>query len=155
MSAGQRLAILAVAAVVLVGGFFVAQGSSGDDDDTASTPTTTEQPATTGSSTAPTETEPQRAEPQPAPQPRVDTIRIRDNQPVGEPPTLKFENGDTIRLRFRSNVATEIHIHGFDEYVDVPAGGTATARLKADIDGIFEVEDHSSAALLAKLEIQP
>lgn len=63
--------------------------------------------------------------------------------------------GDTVRLRLRSDVAEEDHIHGYDEYVDVPAGGTATARFEADAEGIFEIESHGSGELLAKLEVRP
>lgn len=42
-----------------------------------------------------------------------------------------------------------------------PAGGSETrtqpqtARLKADLEGIYEVEAHSSGEILAKLEIRP
>ena len=80
---------------------------------------------------------------------------MRDRAPVGDPPTLEFDSGDTIRLRFRSNVAEQVHIHGFDRYVDVPAGGTKTDRFEASIEGIFEVEAHGSGELLAKLRIDP
>ena len=147
MKPGQRIALLAVAAAILVGGLLVAQGA-GDDDQgaTSSPPTPAAAPDT--AATAPA-TAPER------PAPRVETIRIRDRAPVGDPPTLKFDSGDTVRLRFRSNVAEEVHIHGYDKYVDVPAAGTATARFKATAEGIFEVESHGSGELLAKLQIQP
>ena len=149
MSSGRRIALLAIAAVVLVGGFLVAR-STGDDDAIApSEPTQTVAPATEPSaSTAPREDE------IPAPPP-ARVIRIRDRAPVGEPPTLTYQSGDTVRLRFRSNVAEEVHVHGFDEYVDVPAGGTATLNFEADAEGIFEVESHGSGELLARLEIRP
>ena len=153
MKTGQRIALLAVAAVILVGGFLVARGAGGDEAVAPSEPTRTVAPATAGSaSTAP------REDPTPAPpppEPRVETIRIRDRAPVGDPPTLTFRSGDTVRLRFRSNVAEEVHVHGYEKYVDVPAGGTATTRFEADAEGIFEVESHGSGELLAKLQIEP
>ena len=31
--------------------------------------------------------------------------------------TLEFDSGDTIRLRFESDAADEVHIHGYDKYV--------------------------------------
>jgi FtsP/CotA-like multicopper oxidase with cupredoxin domain len=136
--------------VVLVGGFALASGS-GDDEPQPTEPTTTVAPETNASAaTAPRETQPP-----PPPPPRVETIRIRDRAPVGDPPTLEFDSGDTVRLRFRSNVAEEVHIHGFDRYVDVPAGGVKTDRFEADIEGIFEIESHGSGELLAKLRINP
>ncbi len=150
MNPGQRIAILAAAVVVLVGGFVLARG--GDEEPKPSEPTTTVSAETTALDSATTAP---REEPAPPPPPRVETIRIKGRAPVGEPETLKYESGDTVRLRFRSDVAEEVHIHGFDEYVDVPAGGTVTKRFDADLEGIFEVESHGSGELLAKLEIRP
>ena len=80
---------------------------------------------------------------------------MRGRGPVGEPRTIRYGSGDTVRLRFRSDVAEEVHIHGYDRYVQVPAGGSAGARFKADAEGIFEIESHGSGELLAKLEVRP
>ena len=127
MNPGSRITILVVAVVVLVGGFFIARDSDSEGTGGAE-----------------------------APPPRVESIRIRDGQPAsGESRTLTFESGDTVRLRFSSNAASEIHIHGYDKYVNVPAGGSARTRFEADAEGIFEVEDHGTGALLAKLEVRP
>ena len=145
MNARQRIAFLALAAVVLVGGVLLAR-SAGDDDPKANVPPDT----TPSAATAPRE--PERQAPPP---PRVELIRMRDRAPVGEPRTLTFDSGATVRLRFRSDVAEEVHIHGYDKYVDVPAGGTATATFEADAEGIFEIESHGSGELLAKLQVEP
>jgi len=153
VNAGQRIAVLAVAAVVLVGGFLLAQGA-GDDGRTANVPTEPTRTVTPDRSGAAADA-PREPERQAPPPPRVETIRMRGRAPVGEPETLTFKSGDTVRLRFRSDVAEEVHIHGYDRYVDVPAGGTATARFEANAEGIFEIESHGSGELLAKLEVQP
>ena len=150
MKPGQRIAILAVAAVVLVGGFLLAQGA-GDEAVAPTEPTQTVTPDT-GPSAA---TAPREPEGQSPPPPRVEVIRMRGRAPVGEPQTLRYDSGEEIRLLFRSDVAEEVHIHGYDKYVDVPAGGTARARFKADAEGVFEVESHGSGELLAKLEVRP
>jgi hypothetical protein len=163
MNSGQRIAILVVAVIVLVGGFFLARGSDDGDSDQTSTPAETvqndgtETSEGTGGAEAPatTETTPAETTERP-PAPRVESIRIRDGQPAsGEARTLEYESGDTVRLRFSSNQASEVHIHGYDRYVNVPAGGSQTTRFKANAEGIFEVEDHATGALLAKLEVAP
>jgi hypothetical protein len=147
---GQRIAILAVAVVVLVGGFLLARGT-GDDEPRPSEPT-----QTVAADTAPSAaTAPRETQPAAPPAPRVETIRIRGRAPVGEPQRLRYESGETIRLRFRSDVAEEVHIHGYDEYVDVPAGGSATARFEGELEGVFEIESHGSGELLARLEVSP
>jgi hypothetical protein len=154
VSSRQRVVLLAIAAVVLVGGILLAS-SSGDEDEPAGGETTAAQttPAETG--TPDGEQPPAAEEEQAPPPPRVETIRMRDRAPVGEPQTLRFERGETIRLRFVSDAAEEVHIHGFDRYVQVLAGAPKRERFKATLEGIFEVEAHSTGELLAKLEIRP
>jgi hypothetical protein len=162
VSAGQRIAILAAAVVVLAGAFVLARGSDDEGGSesarTAGEQTTATAPAAdgtvtsegTGGATAPP------AATQPAkPAPRVETIRMRGRAPVGEPRTITFDSGDTVRLRFISDVAEEVHIHGYDRYVNVPAGGSARTRFKANAEGIFEIESHGSGELLANLRVQP
>ncbi len=151
MTRRQRIVLLLIAAVVLVAGIAVA-ASTGGDDGPESAGTTTATPDQANPVGGETQAETQEA----PPPPRVETIRMRGRAPVGEPRTFRYERGDTIRLRFTSDVAEEVHVHGFDEYVQVPAGGTPkTARFKANLEGIFEVEAHSSGEILAKLEIRP
>ena len=154
MNTGQRIAIILAAVVVLAGGFVLARGSSDDPSPAEVTETSegtggAQAPATT-SATAEAEEE------EAPPPPRVETIRIRDGRPAsGEARTLEFDSGATVRLRFTSNAASEIHIHGYDKYVDVPAGGSARTRFTADAEGIFEIEDHGTGTLLANLEVRP
>jgi plastocyanin len=158
VSSTQRIVILVVAAVVLIGGFVLAQGSGDDEDSDQAAQTTQPAPASTVGETAPNEPEnPAATTPETTekPAPRVETIRIRDKGPVGEPKTLEFDSGDTVRLRFVSNVAEEIHIHGYDKYVNVRPDSSATTRFKADAEGIFEIEAHSTGELLAKLQVSP
>jgi hypothetical protein len=162
VNTGQRIAILVVAVVVLAGGFVLAQGSDDEGgaeqtrtpaETAASDPTETAEG--TGGAEGPSTTPPTQESEPAAPAPRVETVRIRDNQPAAAVRTLRFQDGETIRLRFRSNVASEVHIHGYDKYVDVPAGGSARTSFKASAQGVFEMEDHGTGAVLAKLEVRP
>ena len=54
-----------------------------------------------------------------------------------------------------SDAADEIHVHGYDIYEDVPAGGRARVRFKADAAGIFEIEMHGSGQQIASLRVNP
>jgi hypothetical protein len=60
-----------------------------------------------------------------------------------------------VRFRVRSDVAEELHIHGYDRYVDVAPGRTATVSFPASIEGIFEVELHGAGVPLASLRVEP
>ncbi len=44
-----------------------------------------------------------------------------------------------MRFRVESDVADEIHVHGFDITKEVAAGGSASFSFPADIEGVFEV----------------
>jgi hypothetical protein len=150
MGPRQRIVLLLIAAVVLVGGIALAASSGGDDEgdeNAGTTPSAQTQPG--GGET----TEDGEAR-KPAPKPRVDTIRIRGGKPVGGEKELKYERGDEIALRFVSDAVGEVHIHGFDKYVAVGKNPRVT-RFKANLEGIFEVEEHGSGEILAKLEIRP
>src|SRR5690349_3326232 len=59
--------------------------------------------------------------------------------------------GSSVTLVVHSDVADEVHLHGYDRKVDVPAGGTAELTFTADLPGTFEVELESRAAPLAQL----
>lgn len=150
MTPRQRIVLLLIAAVILAGGIALAASSGGE-----------EEPERAGTTPPASETQPAGVEtttagerPQPPPRPRVDTIRIRGGGPAGGERTLKYERGDTIALRFVSDAPGEVHIHGFDRYVQVGRSPRVT-RFKANLEGIFEVEEHGSGEILATLEIRP
>jgi hypothetical protein len=82
-------------------------------------------------------------------------VRFRDGEVVGGRARLTFEKGETARFAIASDVAEEIHVHGYDLYEDVPAGGTARFAFKADIEGIFEVELHGRGLEVAQLRVEP
>ncbi|MDQ4124313.1 MAG: hypothetical protein M3134_01765 [Actinomycetota bacterium] len=149
MTPRQRIVLLAIAAVVLVAGIALAASSGGDGDggDQASAPTAPQTVQTTGPGEKP--------EPEEDPQPRMEVVRVRDGGPAGGVKTFRYERGETIRLRFAADEPGEVHIHGFDREVGVGPGGDKIVNFKADLEGIFEIEDHESGELLAKLEIRP
>jgi hypothetical protein len=145
----QRIVLLAIAAVVLVAGVVLAASSGGDDSD--------EPPGTTGAQTVQTTgpgEEPVEEDDGP-PQPRVERIDIRDGKPRGGVKTFRFQRGDTIRLRIRADAPGEVHVHGFDREFAVSASGVRVVNFKANLEGIFEIEEHDTKELLAKLEIRP
>jgi hypothetical protein len=60
-----------------------------------------------------------------------------------------------VRLRVVSDVADEIHLHGYDLKKDVPAGGSVTFSFTADIEGVFEVELEGRGEQIAQLTVRP
>ncbi len=87
--------------------------------------------------------------------PSVPTIVIRNGEPVGGVKELEYSAGDQIRFRVESDVADEVHVHGYDVEKEIPAGGAVTLSFPAEIEGIFEAELHGSEAQIAELRINP
>lgn len=62
--------------------------------------------------------------------------------------------GSTVAILVASDVAEEVHLHGYDVLVEAPEGGTAELVFTADIPGLFEVELEQSGELLVELAVQ-
>ena len=63
------------------------------------------------------------------------------------------EGRDHVVLAVTSDVADEIHLHGYDKKTDVAAGGTARLPFVATIPGRFEVELESRGVQIADLTV--
>jgi hypothetical protein len=61
--------------------------------------------------------------------------------------------GSTVELVVASDVAEEVHLHGYDRMAYVTAGATATLRFVADLPGVFDVELEGSGTPLTQLQI--
>jgi hypothetical protein len=83
------------------------------------------------------------------------TIVVRDGEPVGGVRDLTYSAGDRIRFTVRSDVASEVHVHGYDLMKDVKAGGSVSFSFPAEIEGIFEVELEETATQLAEITVNP
>jgi FtsP/CotA-like multicopper oxidase with cupredoxin domain len=153
MSPAARLATVVAGLAAIVIAFFVLQPADDEDDAApvgAQPAATTAQPSsgTTGTTAAATT-------PAPAPEPEVPSIRIREGEPVGGVQEIEVDKGDTVRIRVSTDAATELHLHGYDEYLDVAPGRSSVLRFDAKLDGRFELEDHNSGKLLAQVSVFP
>jgi len=144
MSAAQRLGFLAIAVLIAVVAAILLIG-----DEDAGDPESTGAPATATPSATATAGPEEAFEPQPTATPQPPLIRS------GRVTRLRFEEGDTIRFRVRSDAAEEIHVHGYDVTEAVPAGETVDVSFPADITGIFEIELHGTGEQIAQLRVDP
>ena len=85
----------------------------------------------------------------------IPTIVIRNGEPVGGIRELEYSAGDEVRFRVESDVADEVHVHGYDLMEDVPANGTVDFAFPAEIEGIFEVELEGRKEQIAELQVNP
>ena len=106
--------LLALGALALVAFIAIAvngTGGGGEDDSSV-------REATPPASTAKDETvHRQPEEEKPAPEkkePVVPTIVVRGGEPVGGVAELSFDAGEVVRFKVESDVADELHLHGYE-----------------------------------------
>ncbi len=90
-----------------------------------------------------------------AAKPSAPTIVVKNGEPVGGVRELEYNAGDQIEFTVDSDVADEVHIHGYDLMKDVPAGGSVGFAFPAEIEGIFEVELEGLKEQIAELRVNP
>ena len=138
--------MLLVAVAIAIGAFVLLGGGDDDEDSPPSQNTTAEQ-------TESTET---NAIPKPEPRPKPARIVIANGEVRGGEQRVEAKKGDTIRIDIRADVADELHLHGYDVVEDVGPGRPARFRVKADIEGIFELEGHDSThGTIANVVVEP
>jgi hypothetical protein len=54
-----------------------------------------------------------------------------------------------------SDVADEIHVHGYDFKKNVEKGGSVSFSFPAKIEGVFEVELEDAGEQIAELRVRP
>lgn len=146
MPRNQRAVLLLLAVVAAIAAAIIIP-SLGDDEKTSDAMPTKTQDSIGVTVPETTAQKPER----PAPK----TITVRGGKPVGGMQRLEFKKGETVRFVVKSDVADEVHIHGYDLKKDVPAGGRASFAFKAKSDGIYEVELEGRAEQIAQLRINP
>jgi hypothetical protein len=139
-------ALIAVAALVAVVVLFVVL-AAGDDDGSGNGTTTTQTAARTQTTTTTTT--------KTITVPAAEEIVVRDGKPVGGVQDLDFKSGDQVRFVVRSDVADEVHVHGYDKAEDVPANGSVRFSFPASIEGVFEVELEGRGVQIAALRVSP
>jgi hypothetical protein len=81
-------------------------------------------------------------------------VTIKGGKPTGGIVHAKASKGDHVTLVVHSDVADEVHLHGYDLHKDVEAGGTARIAFTADITGSFEAELESRGLQILELTVQ-
>jgi heme/copper-type cytochrome/quinol oxidase subunit 2 len=139
MRPATRIALLAAVVVIAVVGFIVLKP---DDKKTSSS----SQPASTTATGAQRQSTP----------PPVANVKVDESgKPVGGIRDLTFGKGQQVQFVVTSQVADEIHVHGYDLMKDVTPGKPLKFSFKATITGQFEVELESRAEQIINLKVTP
>ena len=136
---------------VLLAAGVLSLAACGGDNGTAENPPP---PTTSATTTLPL---PPPPPPQQPPEPAVTTVRIvvRDGKVVGGLKQATVDQGQRVVLVVSSDVADEVHLHGYDKMVDVTPGSPARLPFVASIPGRFEVELEDRGLQIADIEVRP
>lgn len=143
----RKIALIAAVLGLIVALFFAFRPG---DDELAAPPATTAAVTRTGAETtivAP-----------PAPSqvgPTEIPITVVGGRPEGGIQRPSLTKGERAVLVIASDVADEVHLHGYDLSVEVEAGGTARIPFTATVPGRFELELEQRGVQLADLEVRP
>src|SRR5579862_6041065 len=77
--------------------------------------------------------------------PKVLNFAIENGAVVGNGDTVRVQQGDDLELRWSSDKAMELHLHGYDIEMRVSPQSPAVMSFKANIPGRFPVEAHGLA----------
>ena len=80
---------------------------------------------------------------------------VKNGKPEGGIKKLNYKKNDQVRLVVRSDVADEIHVHGYNFKKDVPANGSVQFNFPATIEGVFEIELEGRKEQIAELRVSP
>lgn len=80
---------------------------------------------------------------------------VSGGRPEGGIARDSISRGRIVVLRVTSDVADEVHLHGYDERAQVAPGEPATIRFVADVPGRFELELEETGVPIGELEVRP
>lgn len=146
-----RLAAVALAGAVLLTGCAgrapddaAAGTSSGTSSSSppASSPQASSPPASAGSGAATEDGSGQRIE-----------VRVSGGEVTGATGRVPVAIGTEVELVVTSDIADELHVHGYDLTVPLAAGQPAPLSFDATLAGVFEVELHDAGTVLLTLQV--
>jgi hypothetical protein len=81
-------------------------------------------------------------------------VLVKGGKPVGGIQRATVKKGQTVAIVVHSDVADEVHVHGYDLHKDVKAGGTVRIVFPATIQGEFEAELESRKLQIVEFTVE-
>lgn len=134
MNSQTRIGLTLAGIVVLIAAAAVISGITGDEQ---SQPTGGS--GGTGSSAAP-----EKRPPDPGPLLKAGSVT-----------KVTAKKGEIVRFRARAGETDELHVHGYDRTIALPAGETVKVKFRATLDGVFEIELHHTGEQVGELRVTP
>jgi plastocyanin len=80
-------------------------------------------------------------------------VQVSGGQVSGDTGRVPVAAGDHVTLVLTSDVADEVHVHGYDLEAELSPGQPTEIAFDATIPGVFEVELHEAGTQLLSLQV--
>ena len=80
-------------------------------------------------------------------------VQVAGGKVTGDTGRVPVPVGDHVTLTITSDVADEVHVHGYDLTTALTPGTPAELTFDATIPGVFEVELHEAGTVLLSLQV--
>ena len=149
MARGKRLGLIGLAIAIAAAAFAIIRPQDDDNGPQPSRDRTAEPPSTPAE--RPTATIESRTE---------ERIELRDHAPTGSVRRIEVSKGDLVRITIESDAPDRVHLHGYDIERKVAPRAPARFSLRADIEGVFDLESHVAEEegrnpAIARLVVEP
>ena len=140
--------------LLLAAGAFALAGCGGGSKNSAATTSTTTPATTTAPSTTTTATTATTTTTKSVAAPVTIRVLIKGGKPVGGIQRATVKKGQKVAIVVHSDVADEVHVHGYDLHKDVDPGGTVRIVFPATITGVFEAELESRKLQIVEFTVE-
>jgi hypothetical protein len=139
--ASGLLALGSLVGLALAGGLAGCAGTPApaSADSSSSSSAQSSAPSSSGTTTAPAG---QRVE-----------VQVSGGRVTGDTGRVPVAAGEHVTLVITSDVADEVHVHGYDLETELSPGKPAEVAFDATIPGVFEVELHEAGTVLLSLQV--
>ena len=80
-------------------------------------------------------------------------VTFAHGQASGNTGRVQVAKGTSVSLVVTSDVADEVHLHGYDIEKELSPGTPVTLQFDATLTGVFEVELHKANTVLLRLQV--
>ena len=80
-------------------------------------------------------------------------VEVSEGKVIGGLSRFEVSKGDVVEITVYSDRNDEVHLHVYDNMVDVGPGIPAVIKVDATIPGIFEAELHSAGFRIFELQV--
>jgi len=143
MKSCGRLVVSCLLLVACASNTTVPETTGPPSPDTTAAPTTTAPSST--STPSPTTTDHEE---------EVLEIVLEIGVPVGGVVEIEVGVGDEVKFMVISDQDDELHVHGFDHYIELVANEPKLVSFVAEAPGVFEVESHRRQRLVAEVIVR-